>query len=171
MSRPISQSFRTAVQATNSGEVALLFATISHPDWVNDFRFVSDTVDYVWNGDTYIGAMFDVELITDTDQLPTAKFTFPNVDRSIGELIQTTTSPPTIRLDISLSAYFDLSVTPRLALGGIEPTPEYTAQNLWIADVTVDAIQVSGRIVGIDLTVEGCTRFRCTKDRAPALFR
>lgn len=170
MPRTISTTFRTAAQATNSGDVALLFATISHPDWADDLRFVSDTVDYVWNGKTFLGAMFDVSILSDTDTPPQAKFTFPNVDQSIGELIENTNSPPTIRLDISLSGFFNLTVTPRVPIGA-QPTPEYTATNLWISDVTVDAIQVSGRIVSLDLTREGCTRFRCTKGRTPALFR
>ena len=170
MPRVISQSFRTSVLAQNSGDVALLFAEIDHPDWANPLRFVSDTSDYVWNGNTYLGAIFDVQILTDNDNPPTAQFTFPNIDRSIGELISSTVMPPTIQLDIVHSAFFNLAVSPRVPLGA-QPTAEYTAKNLWIADVTVDAVQVSGRIVSLDLAREGAHRFRCTQERTPALFR
>ena len=171
MPRVVSQSFRSAAFAENSGDVPLLFATLTHPDWATPLRFVSDTSDYVWNGDTYSGAMFDVEILSDTDAPPSARFVFPNIDRSIGQLIDQTNSPPTIKLDIIHSAFFDLTVKPRLPLGGVEPISEYSASNMWVNDVAVDAMQVSGRIVSLDLTREGAHRFRCTKDRAPALFR
>jgi hypothetical protein len=171
MPRAISQSFRTAAFAENSGDVPLLFAELTHPDWATPFRFVSDTSDYIWQGRTYLGAMFDVEIVSDTDQPPTARFVFPNIDTEVGRVIESTVSPPMIRLDIISSAFFNLTVNPRLPLGGVQPAAEYSASNMWISDISVDAIQVAGRISSLDITREGAHKFRCTKERTPALFR
>lgn len=174
MPRVVSQSFRTAAFAENTGDVPLMFAELTHYDWPTPLRFVSDTSDYIWNGVVYSGAMFDIEVLSDTDSPPTARFVFPNIDASIGQLIVSTNSPPLIKLDILSSSFFNLTVNPRVRANPLEPldpVAEYSASNLWISDIVVDAIQVSGRISSLDITREGAHKYRCTKGRTPALFR
>jgi hypothetical protein len=167
--RDISLSFRRSVESVLSPEVDLAFVTISHPSIADPIRVVSDTVDYSWGGYTWVGFPFDIQLLTDNDQPPTARMQFQNVDQLIGQGIQLLSSAPRLRLQLLSSADFDLTVEPRVPYG--EPSVEYDADKLFLSNVQLDALTVSAQIVGWDYLQRSWPGIRATQNRLPGLFR
>ena len=125
MPRALTASFRRQVNAQYSGDVVLLFAEVSHPDLAVPVRIVSDTVSYVWNGNTWTGVMFDFQILSDGEGVPEAKVTIPNVDATLGIALAGMSRPPSFRFWILSSADFNLASTPRTPIG--TPDIEYYA--------------------------------------------
>lgn len=171
MPRSVSLSFRKAVQASQSADFPLAFVTLTHADLATPLRVVSDTVDYVWMGNTYTGVMFDIQILKDDDSMPEGRLTIPNVDQSLGVLLLSLKTPPRIKIELCNSADFNLTVTPRVSLVAGGPPAEYTADALWLYDVTVDAMMVQGRVASWNYDQELWPSVRCTQDRTPGLFR
>lgn len=169
MPRTLTTSFRRQINAYLSGDVVLLFAEITHPNLATPIRVVTDTVDYTWNGNTWTGVMFDVQLLTDNDSVPETRVTIPNVDTAFGNALLALVNPPSVKLWVLTSADFNLTVDPRAPLG--VPDIEYYAEGLFLTDVVVDALQVSGRLSTYDLAREYAFKQRTTKDRAPGCWR
>lgn len=107
MPRSITASFRKAVEANFSGDVDLVFLTISHPSLSDDIRVVMDNRNYSYNGHTYIGFPFDIQLLSDDEQPPKAQLAIQNVDSGIGEAIRTLVSPPRLKIELLSSADFN----------------------------------------------------------------
>lgn len=169
MPRTLSASFRQAVESRYSDAVDLVFLTISHPTLAEAIRVVSDTVDYVYDGETWTGFPFDLQLLSDDDQPPQAKLEIQNVDTLIGRTVRALSLPPRLKIELLSSADFDLNADPRTALG--TPSVEYTADALFLVDVTMDAMTVSGTIRGWDFLQRVWPGRRATQDRYPGLFR
>ncbi|MFG1276547.1 DUF1833 family protein [Xanthobacter autotrophicus] len=169
MPRPISASLRELLQRQESGEAVLFFVTLDHPDLAEPVRVVCDGVDYVWQGETWIGFPFDIELLSDGEGPPRAQMTIQNVDRSIGDTVRDLTGQISLRMEIVAASEFDQTVAPRVAIG--TPPVEYSASNLRLANVSVDALQVTGDIVSYDYSQDTYPARRATQDRYPALFR
>jgi hypothetical protein len=157
------------LNAHTSGDVILVFAEISHPDLAVPIRVVSDTASYVWNGNTWLGVMFDFQILTDNEGMPESRVIVPNIDASLGMSLVGLNKPPSVKFWILSSADFNLAVNPRTALA--VPDVEYYAEGLFLADVVVDAMQVSARLVSYDYSTEYAFRQRATKDRAPGCWR
>jgi hypothetical protein len=171
MARQISASLRKELEDQETGDAILVFITITHPDLDEAIRVVSDTVDYVWNSDTYIGFPFDIQLLTDNDSPPRASLTIQNVDRRIGNAIDSLTSPPRFRIDVMGASWFDQTVVPRVAIDSPEPEADYTADRLFLSDVTVTAFEVSATIVSWNYVQEVWPGIRATQSRLPGLYR
>jgi hypothetical protein len=169
MPRTVSSSFRRQITAQQSGDVPLMFVEITHADLTTPIRVVSDTASYVWNGNTWTGVMFEFQLLTDGDGPPESRMTVPNIDTSLGQNLERLGTPPSVQLWVLSSADFDLTVTPRVPLSF--PSVEYNAQNLFLYDVAVDAVQVSAVLRTYDYAREFFSRIRTTQDRAPGCWR
>src|SRR5262245_21635417 len=92
--------FRRGAEASSTGEVFVIFATITHPDLVNPITVNDDIEDYVYRGRTFLGCAFTLSLVTDDDSPPRAQAAIQNVDQEIGEAITSLASPPTIKIEI-----------------------------------------------------------------------
>lgn len=168
--RVISTTFRNNIEASQSGEVAILFATITHPALEAPITVNSDIVDYLYNGVTYTGTGFHMSLLTDDDNPPTAKAAIPNVDRIIGEAIlaANSISPPRLKIEVFAKSDFTDAI-PRVAIG--TPTVQFSAPELFMRNFAVDAISISADIFSYDLSTEPWPSVRSTKDRLPGLYR
>ena len=171
MARVISASLRKELESPESAEAVLVFITISHPDFDDSIRVVSDSASYVWKGDTYIGFPFDIVLLSDDDKPPTASLTVQNVDRRIGMAIENITTPPRLRIDVLGASWFDQTVNPRVALDMPEPDADYTADMLFLNDVEVSAFEVKASIVSWNYVQEVWPGIRATQSRLPGLYR
>lgn len=169
MARTISQSLRAAVQRQETGEAIIPFITITHANLDPPIRVAGDGVDYVWQGETWTGFFFEVEMLSDDESPPRSRLTIQNVDRKIGDAVRALTSPPRLRIDLVAASEFDQTVKPRTALG--TPVIDYTANHLFLASISVDSLQVTAEIVSWDYTQTTYPGRLSTQDRYPALFR
>ena len=169
MPRAISASLRDLLQRQESGEAVLFFITLDHADLAEPIRVVSDGVDYEWQGETWTGFPFDIELLTDGESAPRAQLTIQNVDRRIGDTVRDLSGQIAMRMDIVAASEFDQSATPRTPIG--TPPIEYTAAHLVLSNVSVDVLQVTADIVSYDYSQDAYPARRATQDRYPALYR
>lgn len=169
MPRVISTDFRNNLEASANPDAVLIFATITHATLADPIRIVNDIVDYVWQGKTYTGIPFQIELLTDNDAAPSAKIRIQNVNGVIGQAVLGLKSSPRIQLDVLASSDFGAAVANvRTEIG--TPTVEYSAPRLRLRNVSGDAMMVEGELWSYDVSREPFPAIRATKERLPALF-
>jgi hypothetical protein len=169
MTRNVTASFRRAAEASFNDEVDLVFLTISHPTLGTPIRVVWDTVDFIFGGNTFLGFPFDIELLSDDEQPPTARLQIQNVSPRIGDTVRALMTPPSLKIELLSSADFNLTVTPRTPIGS--PTVIYSADKLFLINVSVDIMMITGQIVGWDFQQRVWPAERATKANFPGLFR
>lgn len=107
--RTISADTLKEMFAANTGLVFLHLLTISHPNWLETYRFVNDTQDLVYNSNTYTALPFEATLPADEDDLPpTVTVRLDNIDKYLVEILRTLTDPPDVSLEI-VSRYYSAS--------------------------------------------------------------
>lgn len=166
--RSISAAVRAGLDAPETPHALLAFLTITHPGLSAPIRVVSDVMDYSVGGQTFIGMPFDYQLLTDTDAAPTTQIRMQNVDRRIGVALRQIKERARLRLEIRSSADFDLSVDPRTEIAS---STIYAFDSFELVDVTVDAAEITGRVMLRDYAQETWPGLRATQSRCPALFR
>lgn len=169
MTRAISPAYRASLQALATGDVDLIFLKIAHAALEEDIRVVADPVDFVFEGETYVGFPFDITLLSDADEVPRTKLSVQNVDRRIGDALQAISSPARLTLTLCCSADFDLTQRPRVPLGAV--SIEYQARGLYLTNVSLDALTVTGDVVGLDFGQRVWPYRRATKTALPGLYR
>jgi hypothetical protein len=169
MPRTISTGFRYSTHALHSEVVNLLFLTISHDELEDVLRFVNDTRDYVRGGVTWTGFPFQIELLSDNETPPTATLEIQNVDTIIGETIHGLRSAPRLKLELLSSEDFNLDVDPRTEIG--TAAVEWAGDKLYLTNVKLDALTVSGTLSGWDYMQRTWPGVRATQNRLPGLFR
>ena len=136
MSRAVSVTLKSAVNAPETGEAFLVLVTIDHADLAAAIRVTSDGVDTVSNGNTFVAFPFEISLPDSrVEGAPRAKLTIDNVDRQIVQAVR----------DISTAA----DVTVDVVLASDPDTVEASFPDFKLRDVTFDALTVTG-----ELTVE-----------------
>jgi hypothetical protein len=172
MTRNVQQSFRISSESSFADEVNLIFLRITHPS-ITTIRVVNDTKNYMLDTgsglQTYIGFPFDIEILSDDESPPTARLTIQNVDPRIGDSIRTLTTPPIISIELYSSADWNLSVVPRVPI--VTPTKVYGAGPLFLINVSVDILAITGQIVGWDYQQRVWPAERATEANFPGLFR
>lgn len=159
------------MEEPRSDEYIIVLLEIQIPQSTTVIRVANDVVDYVYNGNTYIGFPFEIELVGDVERMPRGTLRIQNVDQRIGEAVLELVNPP--RLAILLFAQSDFEPTEvggrtRNELsGGIQP--EYEARNLVFGNVSVDAVNLSGEILSFDMSNEPWPAIRSTAERLPGL--
>lgn len=180
--RTLSTPFRNEIEAQDSAEVALIFATITHPDLFDAVRVVSEgdggysvkngqIVNYRYNGELYLGCPFRIELVTDNDRPPRGKVTLPDIDGRIGIEVLPLVDSPKIKLDVLVASDFSAGVdgdNARTPTG--TPVVEYSADHLFLSNVSGDAMMIEGTLTGVDYTAEPWPKIRTTQDRLPGLY-
>lgn len=167
--RSVSPEFRREIEKQQSADFALIFLTISHPELEEVIRVVSDPKDFVWGGKTFQGFQFEISLLSDTDKFPEARLTMQNVDQRVGESLRRVRAPARIRIDVISASQFDLTVSPRTEIGTADV--EYTADSLYLVEVEVDVMEISGRLMSWNYSQELWPGVRATQDRCPGLYR
>lgn len=124
MPRAIRTEFLADLEAVNSEDMEVVLLTISYPSFT--VRLVRDVVDYVWRGDTYFGAMFELIFLSDDEKEPRGTLRVPNVDRQIGESILAIEESPSLRIDIlEGSSFSDLVISGIVSGGGFGAFGEF----------------------------------------------
>lgn len=167
MTRTLSTAFRTTLEASHASDLAIIFATVTHDSLEVPIRVNSDIMDYVLNGETYLGAAFTISLLTDDDSPPIGRVAIHNVDRAIGEAVQLLSTSPKIALAIYARSDFDES-DPRVAVG--TPAVQYSVPGMFLKNISCDVMSFTGDLTTFDITSEPWPAIRSTVDRLPALF-
>lgn len=171
MTRPLPLSLRRNIEANFSDEVNLIFLTIDHSTLAEPIRVVLDTKNYIYNGDLYIGFPFDITILSDDENPPTARLAIQNVDSEIGAAIRRLTSPPRLRIDLLHSDDFNITVSPRIAVASPAPDVITLGNHLFLVNVSVNAAEVTGDIKGWDYLQRVWPGRRAMQDTFPGLFR
>jgi len=154
-----------------SAEFYLVFLRLYHDAIAEDIRVVSDPKDFILDGETFTGFVFLIELLTDTENMPTAQLAVQNADRRIGEAVLSARGAPRIDIDVIAGSEFDLTADPRTELSAGNSARVYSAKGLYLTEVEADALEVRGRLRSWDYTQETWPATRVTADRFPGLFR
>jgi hypothetical protein len=169
MTRPIDQDVKAGLEAPEGVDALLAFLTIRHPLLPQPIRVVSDVLDYVVDGETFIGLPFDFGILSDGEGPPMTELKMQNVDARIGRALLGLNDRANVSLEIRSSADFDLSQDPRTELPGGSVVYAFTGFEL--IDVTGTVADISGRVMLRDYSQEPWPGLRCTQTRCPALFR
>lgn len=113
--RTLSLTMRRALAAQDSGEVAIVLLTISHPSLPVPIRVSSDATQRlsdtplqygtVSRGQTYLFCPLSISLPDDVgERAPAAQIQIENVSRDLIALIRSTTSRATVRIELVLAS-------------------------------------------------------------------
>ncbi|MCA2012391.1 DUF1833 domain-containing protein [Cereibacter sphaeroides] len=166
MSRDIPADADAFAEASDA--VWLPFVQIDHPALGEPIRVVADVLPYSWQGATWVPYPFGFRRLTDEDAMPETRLVIQNIDRRLGNALRGLSGRATVSFWLLTSADFDLSLDPREPLGTV--TPLYSFTNYDLTDVTIDPIQISGRVTLRDYSTEPWPGIRATQDRFPGLF-
>lgn len=169
MSRAGAVAARAALENPDAPDALLAFLTITHPGLADPIRVVSDVIDYLRDGLTFVGIPFAFRPLTDRDGNPMTELRMSNVDRRLAQAIGKFTGRPTVALELCSTADFDLSVVPREPLGTVAPIYAFSAFSL--VNITVTATDITAEVILQDYGVEPWPAIRATQDRLPGLFR
>lgn len=169
MSRSIDATVKQSLEAPESADALLAFLTVTHLLLPEPIRVVSDVMDYVVDGKTFLGMPFDFGILTDGEGPPMTELRMQNVDARIGRALLGLTDRAMVSLELRSSADFDLSQDPRTALPG--GSVVYAFSGFDLIEVTGTVADISGRVMLRDYSQEPWPGLRCTQSRMPALFR
>lgn len=160
MTRNITTSFRRSAEASFSDEVDLCFLTLSHDQLDEPIRVVWDTHDFYYGTETFIGFPFDVSILSDDETPPTAQLTIQNVDPRIGETIRRLSSPPRLKIELSLSSDFSYALLLHCdGAGGSTSFPDSGGNNQTVSAIGSAHVSSTTKIFG-----SGTVRFNGTTD-------
>ena len=105
MSRPVSLTFKQAVNAPETSEAFLILITIDHPDLSSPIRVTSDAKDTTSRSNLFVAFPFELTLPSDSENgPPRASLRIDNVDRQIVQAIRTISSAPSVLMEIVLGS-------------------------------------------------------------------
>lgn len=157
------------IEREHSSQNFLVFAEFYNDEIATPIRVVSDPVDHVYGGDTYTGFQFNITILSDTDRPPEAQVQIQNVDRVVGSALRDVTEPIRANLTVIAGTEFNQAVDPRTEIGTAAII--YQASELYLVDVEVTALTVTGILRLWDYTQEQWPSVMATQDRFPGLFR
>lgn len=158
------------LEASNAAGLLLIFVTITHPETPEVIRLVLDGEDFELDGELYHKSWFEMTLLPDTDQPPSASVKFPNVDRQKTNLIRNVVGAPRVAFDLYSSRFFDLTAKPRVVKPAAVPVAMYSAKSLYLTNVRVTMNDFSATLRSWDYRQEQWPEMRATHDRLPALY-
>ena len=171
--RSITLSYRKHVESVFADEVDLCFLTISHATLSPPIRVVWDTKDYVYNGDTFIGFPFEIVILSDDENPPSARLSIQNIDPRITDVLRGLIAPLRLKIELLHSNDFDLTVNPRVPQGGGSPAPNvaYSADKLFLINIKGDILVLTADITGWNYLQRVWPGVRATQEKFPGLFR
>lgn len=168
--RDIPPATREHLEDAVAPDALLAFLLIEHEALDEPIRLVSDPLDYVYDGEEWIGIVFGYTILDDTDEaVAVAEVTLPNVDRRIGQALRLIAGEARLSLRILSAADFDLSVVPRQPIA--TPGVIYSMPGYILKSAKVDAMQVTGQVGLHDYSQEPWPYISATQGRLPGLYR
>lgn len=167
--RQVALAVRSDLEQAAASTALICFVEISHRNLPEPVRVVCDPMDYIWEGNRFVGFLFEFRILSDDDNAPFTEIVVPNVDRRIGNAIRSSTERAKVRLALLPSTAFDLSVDPRVAIE--PPVPVYEFEHFEISEVQADVIELRARIELRDYATEPFPALNATQTRFPGLFR
>ena len=135
MSRNISQTFREAMYAQNTGEAIPMLLDIDHPSLGQTLRYTNNFENITSNGNVYEARGFAPTLPSESETRPgVARIRIDNADLEIVNQIRALQQPPP-------------TVTMRIIRSGDPDTIEAVAEDLSLIDVRWDILIVEGDLV------------------------
>lgn len=168
MPRNISAATRSRIEEPESSEQLVILLIISHGSLSEPIRVANDIVDYAYDGETYIGFPFEIELVSDNDEVPVGRLTVQNIDQRISDALLELVTPPQVTVMIVAGRGFSAPINNVRQEIGTAPL-EYMASNLMLGNTTVDASSIQAEIRSYDLTAEPWPAIRTTTDKLPGL--
>lgn len=168
-----------AAERSSSGNPVLIFVTVSHPTIETPIRLVVDGADYEVNGVTFHRSFFELDLLTDTESPPRARFRFPNVDREAITRLRMVSGPCRVEFALLPASYFDLTADPRVVKSGLTVTWArakdggsliYKASALFLTEVTANQAQVEGTLRSWDYRQEQWPGKRSNQALLPGVY-
>jgi hypothetical protein len=105
VSRDLSATLRSALAATETGEVAIALLTLSSPELATPIRLATNTEDVASNGETFSASPIRVVLPSETeDGPPRGSLTIENVSRVVIQSLRAATQKITAKMDIVLAS-------------------------------------------------------------------
>lgn len=170
MARVVPVISRAETERSSSGAAHLIFVAVSHPRMTDAIRLVVDGADYMIEGKRWHKSAFELDLLTDDETPPRAKFRFPNVDRRAIHMLERVAEPAHVEFRVVTSSYFDLTANPRTVRPGMIVQPMYTASHLLLTDITADAVMVSGTLRSWDYRREMWPNRLAVRSLLPGAF-
>src|SRR5262245_51542465 len=130
MPREISTPLRRALEEPRSAEYVIILLEINHQTLSEPIRVANDVVAYVFEDNTYLGFPFEIEILTDSRQVPRGQVRIQNVDRRIGEAIFNLVTPPTLTITLLANSDFSDVLVDGKRYPIATPVIEYQATNL-----------------------------------------
>lgn len=152
-----NDAFRAEVLGPYSDDPVCVLLEITHPDLAAPIRVTQNGADITSNGDTYQHFAFDMELPGDGEDEPVAKLRIANVDRQIGEAIESITTPATVSTAIVLASDPD--------------TIQFNWLNFELRNVTWNALEVTGDMIIRTFSTEPFPNVRVRESNFPNLYK
>ena len=166
MTRTVSNTFKAAAFAQQTGEVFIMLVTLSSPGLIDDIRVCSDPFELlptagvrgvVSRGDEYVFLPFEITLPTEDDSgIARAKLTIDNVTRQVVQAVRSSAGRIGITIEIVLAS---------------DPDTVEVSMNDFILDgITYDALTVTGEISLEYYDLEPFPSSRFTPSYFPGIF-
>jgi len=167
--RDIDADTLAELSRTSGADVVLGFLTITHPNLPDPIRVVNDVVDYVKDGYTFVGVIYEFLLLTDDESTPSTQLSVPNVDRKVMQAVRRSHERANVTLEICSSVDFDLTVTPRQEIGSAAVMYSFAQFNL--VDIEADVQTIRGKVMLRDYAQEPWPSMTASRRRLPGLWR
>lgn len=165
--RSLSLNFRKELFAQESGKVAALLLTITHPDLVDPIRISTDPTERITieplrygtvsRGETYYFVAAEVHLPDEVEKSPpTSRLMIENVTRELVPLARSVTSPPSVKIEGIVAAAPD--------------TIEFEVPALDMVNLSYDAGYLTFDLVMDALANEACPAGSFDPASFPGLF-
>lgn len=169
-SRTIPATATSELFNESSGDAALVFVTFHSSELNDTIRVVNDPVNFILDGQEFIGFDFEINLLSDNEEAPRANLAVQNVDSRIGENVLKATNPVNLEIQVIMLSQFNEANFPRTELVPGQSQRVYRAKALRLVDVEGNIFTVSGSIRSWDYTQENWPGLRGTEDRFPGLY-
>lgn len=157
MSRSLSSSAKTALNAAETGEAFIILLTFTHGSLASPIRVSSDDVNTVSRGETFAAYPFELVLPDDGEgRSPRARLVIDNVDRQIMEAIRSLQSAPVLLIEIVRAAAPD--------------TVEAVFHDFRLQNVTYDSRAIEGDLSIEDFTAEPYPAASFSPSYFPGIF-
>lgn len=154
---PLSNRYRAAQNAQETGDLAVKLITITHSSLVTPLRFVSDTESLVHGGNTYLPLAFELQFPDEEDEgIPVFRWMADNVDQTFARLLR------------SIGSVLDVEV--KEVLRATPDTVERGPFDVQLFQAEYDALTAGGSL-GLDPVLdEPFSRLSITPSTYPAEF-
>ena len=148
-----------ALTARESGEPVIMLLKIDHADLPSPLRIAANTFgdDIVSGGATFTAAPFELEWPTDEEGPPVARLRAMNIDRALGEALESITTPAVCTLFIVMASTPD--------------TVERQGNRFELRNCQWDGGFLTAELTQANFGAEPWPKYRVTPQLFPALFR